>query len=59
MGAHGYEVRRTLEAYSQMLILLGVLSTTSNVCGPCKDKAAKARDDFFKWIFKRRDQYAS
>jgi len=35
------------------------VSTTSDVCPQCKSKAAKARDDFFKWLFARRDQYAS
>ena len=34
------------------------LDTTSKFCGDCA-KRLKARDDFFKFIFRRRDQYAS
>lgn len=30
-----------------------------SVCKECVDKRDKARDDFFKFVFKRRDLYAS
>ena len=35
-----------------------VLNSTSKLCADCA-KRLKARDDFFKFVFRRRDQYAS
>ena len=44
--------------YKRCVACHTAIDITFKFCGDCA-KRLKARDDFFKFIFRRRDQYAS